>query len=172
MIEKVCGSPGSDQHLVYQLRLALNPFAVFGVPVKSEEERQWAIKLLSKAFDDLDKDFFPRLASGVEALRANDPNQSREVKYFLFRAYDYLRRNAAREPAHADVVKLTKRVWAIALLTGRIPDLPLPRYKPEFEAKISDKIDRLPKQKWSRHTKAMGLQLRHAKAGRPRGRKS
>ena len=168
MSEQVCGSQGSDQNLAYRLRLALNPFTLFGISVGSEKDRQWAIKLLSRAFQDLDGEFFRKVTDGVKALKANDPNQSLEVRYFFFYVYDFLRRNAASEPTLLEVRVLTKRIWAITRLTGRRPSLPLPSYRPTFEAKISAEIERMPKQKWSRHSKALGLHLPPAKRGRKR----
>ena len=163
--ELTVGKIGSNQYLAYQIRSALNPIKIWGMSVPSEKEKQWAIDLLAKAWENYDFDFIRGQADGLEKLSLNDSAHSRDPRFFFFHAYNFLQRTKAILPFRNETILLAKRIWAIARLTGRIPDLPLPDYKPDLERKIRIEINNLPQRKWYSDCKTLGLEFRRAKPG-------
>ncbi len=163
--ELTSGKIGSNQYLTYRIRSALCPVEIFGLSTYSEEEFQWAIKQITQAYEDYDLRFFRNQLEGLKKLSLSDPTISRDPRLFLSRAYDFLWRTSGILPFQNDTISIAKRIWAIVRLTQRLPGLPLPDYKPDFERKIQLEIDRLPEQKWSRHCKALGLEFSKAKRG-------
>jgi hypothetical protein len=160
------GQAGSHQHLAYRIRNALNPIKIFGLFwTASEEEKQWAIDLLAKAYNDCNFNFIRGQSDGLKKLSLSKPDTSRDPRFFLFLAYKFLRRTKGILPFRNDTIQLTKRIWAITRLTQSLPELPLPDYKPTFQRKIKIEIDRLTEQKWSSHSKALGLEFSPAKRG-------
>jgi hypothetical protein len=165
--ELTSGKAGSAQNLAYRIRNGLCPITVFGICLGSEEERQWAIEQIALAADDYDASFFRKLADGLEQVKANNPSDKKDPKYFLLRAYGFLKRQLKEErlPFRQETIDLAERQWAIVRLTGHIPDLPLPDY-PNLERKIEIEIrDHLPSQKWSRACKTFKLKFSPAKRG-------
>ncbi len=159
------GKIGSNQYLAYRIRSALNPIEIFGISTYSAKERQWAIEQFAKAYNDYDLGFIRDQLDGLKKLGLSDPTTSRDPRFFLSRAYNFLRRTSGTLPFQNDTISLAKRIWAIVRLTQRLPGPPLPDYKPDLERKIQLEIDRLPEQKWSRHCKALGLEFSKAKRG-------
>jgi hypothetical protein len=161
--ELTSGKTGSAQNLAYRIRNGLCPQTVFGIDLRSEEERQWATKQIAQAANDYDADFFRKLANGIKELKANIPSEKKDPKYFLLRAHSFLKREKKNLPFRNEVIDLARRMWAIARLNGHIPNLPLKDYGSEREILIA--IGHLPEQKWSRHFEALGLKFSKAKRG-------
>lgn len=156
----------SHEHLAYRIRAALNPVTLFDVvSTYRESEHQWAVKQLARAYNDYDLEFFRDQREGLKRLKINNPTTSRDPRFFLSRAYNFLRRSSGIPPFRSDTFRLAERMWAIARLRQRIPELPLPAYKPSFEREIRSEIEHLPTQKWSRHSEALGLEFSPAKRG-------
>jgi hypothetical protein len=154
-----------DELLAYQIRSALCPIEIYGVSTYSEEEFRWAIKQITQAYKDYDLRFFLDQLAELKELSLYNRSALRHPSFFLSRAYKFLRRTSESLPLRNNTITLTKRIWAIARLTQRLPGLPLPDYEPDFERKIRREIDLLPEQKWSRHCKASGLKFSKAKRG-------
>jgi hypothetical protein len=169
--ELTVGKIGSNQYLAFRIRFALNPIKIWGMSAPSEKERQWAIDLLAKAWENYDFDFIRGQLDGLEKLRLSDSARSRDPRFFLSRAYNFLQRTKGVLPFRLETISLAKRLWATANLTRHLPDLPLPEYEPAIERKISREMNKLPRQKWSRHFHALGLEFSPAKRGRkPKGK--
>jgi hypothetical protein len=177
MGELIHGKTGSNQYLAYRIRHALNPIEIFvnhaktGISTYSEEEFEWVIELLAKVYWDYDLDFFDDQKDGLKKLSSSDPSTSLDPRFFFVQVYSFLCRDKGTLPTRIETIDLAKRMWAITRLTQRIPDLPLPGYKPAFERKIRIEISGLPEQKWSRHREALGLEFSKAKRGRKPKRK-
>lgn len=171
--ELIHGIIGSNQYLAYRIRHALNPIEIFGVSTYSEEEFQWAIELLAKAYADYDLEFLQAQADGLKKLKEFNPTVSpNNPTWFLYRAYNFLRRrNEGKPPFRIQTIELTERLWVITRLTQNIPELPLPNYDEAFERKIQMGVDSLPTQKWSRQIKKLGLVFTPAKRGPKAGKR-
>ena len=139
--ELTSGKAGSAQNLAYRIRNGLCPITVFGICLGSEEERQWAIEQITQAADDYDASFFRKLADGLKQLKANNPSEKKDPKYFLLRAYGFLKRQMKEErlPFRQEVIDLAERQWAIVRVTGHIPDSSITRLPSEPGAKDRDR---------------------------------
>jgi hypothetical protein len=166
--ELTSGKTGSAQNLAYRIRNGLCPITVFGICLGSEEERQLAIEQITQAANDYDASFFRKLADGLKQLKASSkPSVKKDPKYFLLRAYGFLKREKKRLPCRREAFGLAERMWAIVRVTSRLPTLPLPYFPPAQERKIRIEIDSLPPQNWNRAGKTLGLKFSLAQRGRP-----
>jgi hypothetical protein len=98
-------------------------------------------------------------------LRENDPLVPNDPKYMLRMGYNFACRNGTHSPAMNEAVAMAKRYWAMLRLTGCPTVVPTIECEPEFEQQIAHELARLPNQKWSRHSKAIGLELPRGKPG-------
>jgi hypothetical protein len=109
---------------------------------------------LTQAFENYDFEFYLRVAEGLKDLA-----QSRigsDLRYCVIRAYEFLKKQKKLSLDKKTLSALATRIYAVGIVTGTNPGLPLPSYPPLVEEKIARTIQALPEQKWSRIYKDTG----------------
>jgi hypothetical protein len=157
--ELINGKPGSSQFLAYQIKAAFRPLAYLRQSLKEDEE--WANNLFKAAVWNSDAQFFYDLADGLLMLTSAE----RSTALAFVRAYAFLQETNGRLPYRQEVIELTDWIRAAAQKTGKVPYLPLPNYPQALKEEIRREISVLPKQNWSRISKAHKLKFADARRG-------
>jgi hypothetical protein len=71
--------PGSVQHFAYEIRSALLPIELPGLP-PDEEKRVQKIKEITRASHDYDSSYFRRYADGLDLLKLRDLSNARDAR--------------------------------------------------------------------------------------------
>jgi hypothetical protein len=166
---QVNGGAGSTQDFAQTLAIALSLQQIAEDCQMSETQRLEAARIYEIAIREIkravlywDESFFQTLIDGMRALKEKDPVSSLNPRYFLYEAYRGYCKNGTPEPTKQEVIAKAKELWACARLK---------LYRSEItQAEIAAEIERLPTQNWTRHFKAIGLALPHAKPGPKKAR--
>jgi hypothetical protein len=187
------GKPGSAMRKAFDLKLALGCICLLKPKYKtvhSVHERKairrnygFAIMRILRAFEQSDAEFFRTMADGLEQLRDKEDTAIETPLHCLSWTYTFM--TSCKDPADslenipvptkAEIIKMTKRQWAICRLNGWIwPPAFIAdcdQIQPGLEADIAREMRKLPEQDWTQHFKTLGIVLRNATPGPKPGSK-
>jgi hypothetical protein len=137
-----------------------------GSMLRVSRRLQAALAAIAQALEQRDEHFFSKLAIGIKSVRERKENGHLSPWcHFVFGCV-YSGVGGEVNPTKAEVIAMTKRIWALYRLFGDQWPNPTIRCNAETEARIKKEIERLPAQKWSRHFKRLaGIKLPEARRG-------
>jgi hypothetical protein len=164
--ELILGESGSPERLASDIRLALRLIDKYALLPFVDTERQSALRRMAQALEGYDADFFRRLATGLEKLKANLPPCRLKRQVFILMAYFYLLGERKGLPYRKETFDLADDLQALtALNAGRLPALPLPEFDPVTKRKIASIKRGYRKRNTYRDCKNLNLKFARVKTG-------